>query len=308
VKALPASRFVFVVACVACFLLCSRPVRSQVAYQLSAYTGPNASGYLAPLLDAFAADVNSGLFHSAHIPRRSFRVGVEIQAMVVRFGEADRTFWATTEDDFNPQRTVRAPTIVGSGRAVIVSGNGATQFAFPGGFNMESVEMAVPQVRVGTIWGTEAVFRLLFFDTGPGELEDVNLYGFGARHSLSQYWPGHSPLDASMSFFWQRVTMGDNGNGGDLITGDALSVGLQASRRIDWLEPYAGISIDRIAMDVTYEASSSDRIDLSLDSNSFHAVFGLSLNMAFANIHAEYNLSNQNALSIGMALDHYFLK
>ncbi|MEE9271610.1 MAG: hypothetical protein V3V49_15280 [Candidatus Krumholzibacteria bacterium] len=54
-------------------LVLACPAGAQIGNQLSAYTGPNAIGFLQPLVDAFGADLNSGLYHSAARCRISSR-------------------------------------------------------------------------------------------------------------------------------------------------------------------------------------------------------------------------------------------
>jgi hypothetical protein len=258
-------------------------------------------------VDAFAADLNAGLFHSARIPANGLHISLEIRGMSVFFNDKDQTFLATTENGFRPEQTVAAPTVVGSKRAVILRGDSNTEFAFPGGFDIGSFALAVPQLRIGSLYGTEAVLRYLFYDTGNADLGDLDLYGVGVRHSISQYLGPAFPVDLAMSFFWQDVSLGKNVAGGDLIDAKAMSVGIHASRRF-WnlqpfdLQPFAGLTYDTFALDVSYETNSSgDTIDLEFDTEShLHLTLGLSLGFRFVDVYGEYNVSVQNAFSIGL--------
>ena len=74
------------------------PVSAQINDQLSAYTGANATGYLQPLANAFGADLNTGIFRSASIPRMHPTLRLEIEVMSVIFGDGDKTFRAATEN------------------------------------------------------------------------------------------------------------------------------------------------------------------------------------------------------------------
>ena len=95
-------------------LLClAAPLSAQIEDQLSAYTGANATGYLQPLANAFGADLNSGIFRSASIPRMRPKIRLEFQVMSVLFGDDDKTFRAITERGFTPQTYANAPTVVG---------------------------------------------------------------------------------------------------------------------------------------------------------------------------------------------------
>lgn len=289
-------------------LLQASPSGAQVENRLAAYTGRNASGYLEPLVDAFGTVLNSGLFHSAHIQENGFHVSVEARYMSVFFGDGDRTFAAVTEHGFQPEQTAKAPTVVGAKKAVYVEGEGGTRFAFPGGFDLGSFSFAVPQLRVGTLYGTEAVLRLLFLNLGTSDLGSLNLYGFGLRHSISQHVQIDLPVDMSVGLFWQRFSVGKNKGGDELLEANAFSFGVHVSKRLERMEPYAGFSYDRFSMAVDYQAeseNSADAIDLSFDSNEdLHAALGVSYNLAFMTVQCEYNIASQTALSFGFSLNN----
>ena len=121
---------------------------------------------IAAFLIAHGADLNSGLFRSAHIPDEGIDVSVEFQMIGVLFADEDGTFSATTPDGFSPEQTADASTVVGPGEAVIVDGDASTQYAFPGGLDLNSFVIAVPQVRIGSFRGTEALIRYIALELG----------------------------------------------------------------------------------------------------------------------------------------------
>jgi hypothetical protein len=265
--------------------------------QLGAYTGANAEGYLNPLASAVGANLNSAIFNSAHIPESGFHFAFKLSVMGVMFGDDDRTFTATTEQGFIPETTTdKAPTVVGPGTGVTVPGSGGSTFTFPGGFDLSSFAIAVPQVDIGAIAGTEATFRFLAFDVGDFELGKVFLFGIGARHSLSRYFSA-LPLDLAGAVYWQTFEIGD-----DLIKSNAISFGLQASKNLGMLAPYGGLSFDSFKMDVKYEDSAGSRIEYNFDSkNTMHLTLGLSANLLFTHAFAEYGVADQNNFAFGLA-------
>jgi hypothetical protein len=285
-------------------------VSAQLEDQLSSYTGQNASGYLEPLVDAFAADLNAGLYHSAHISRGGFQASIEILFMSVFFTDEDRTFTAKTEGGFQPSQQTHAPTVIGAKKAVYVDGVAGTRFAFPGGFDLDSFSFAVPQLRLGSLYGTEALIRFGLYYTGNADVETPMLYGFGLRHSVSQYVRQHVsdrfPVGLAVGAFWQRFSMGENERGDDLVSADALSVGLHMSKRFERLEPYAGVSYETFSTDVSYIGDSpDDEISLALESQDHvRLTLGLTFNIAFVVAHGEYNIGGQNAFALGLALQH----
>lgn len=286
-------------------MLAAAPAAAQIEDQLSAYTGDNATGYLQPLADALGASLNDGAFASAHIPRSAFRMGLEVRLMGVYFGDDDREFSATTEGGFLPATTVDAPTIVGDGEAVLVDGDGGAQFAFPGGLDLGSFAMVVPQLRVGGIMGSEALLRWASFEAGDSELGKIDLLGIGVRHSISQYMPAPK-FDLAAGFLWQRFNIGENSNGDDLIATNAFSIGAQASKRFGSVitaEPFVGLSVDTFSMDVQYEHDNEELIDIEFEkTTNMHLTLGLGLNLKVLNLSAAYSIAGNNSFNLGMSL------
>ncbi len=295
------TRSLAALGCVVLVLLASAPASAQIGDAISAYTGANAEGYLEPLARAIGADLNSALFHSAHVPEGGLHVSLELGLMAVLFSDDDETFMATTEMGFSPETTVEASTVVGPLNAIIVPGDGGTTFAFPGGFGLASFALAAPQIRIGSFKGTEAVFRYLVFDTGDIEIGDVDVQGYGLRHSISQYLPG-LPVDIAAGIMYQRFKLGD-----DLIDATSFSFGAQASMRLPLvfavIEPYAGLSLDTFQMDVNYDDDGGDPVSVKFDSRSTaHLTLGLHARVTVVSLYGEYNIAEQNSFAFGLSV------
>jgi hypothetical protein len=299
-------------------LLCAAPpLSAQIENQLSAYTGTNAKGYLQPLVNAFGADLNTGIFRTASIPKMRPKIRLEIQVMSVIFGDDDKTFRAATERGFTPQKYVNAPTVVGSTKALLVQGDGGTAFAFPGGLDLHSFALAAPQLRVGGLFGTELIVRYFALDVGGKDdsgdsgdsnsgLGKISLFGIGLKHNLTQYVPTMIPVDLSAGFFWQSFGVGENKKGDRLISVDAYSFGVQASRKMGlFFEPYAGLSYDTRSMSVSYQSEatgSTTDIDIDYEADgSLHLTLGLMLEFPVAKGFVEYNIAGQNSFAFGLA-------
>lgn len=292
-------RSLAVLGCALTVLAAALTASAQIEDQISAYTGVNAEGYLGPLAQAVGADLNSGLFHSAYIPEDGFHVSLETGLMAVLFSDDDATFMATTELGFSPETTVEAPTVVGPGDAVVVEGDLGTAFAFPGGFDLTSFALAAPQIRVGSVRGTEALFRYIAVDAGDVEVGNVSLFGVGLRHSVSQYMT-EPPVDIAAGFMYQSFKLGD-----ELIDATAFTFGVQASRRFPSgfavIEPYAGLSYDYFQMDVSYDDQDENPIALEFDADSgIHLTLGLHAQAAVLSLYGEYNLASQSGFAFGM--------
>lgn len=284
------------------------PAAAQVEDQLSTYTGANAEGYLTPLAEAFGATLNSGFFRSAYLPTSGFNVGFEVLVMGLYFSDDQRTFDATTEGSFLPQQTVPAPTIVGPGEAVVITnGTGGTSYAFPGGLDLNSFAMLAPQLRISSFRGTELVGRYGRVNSGDAELGDITLWGLGARHNVSQYMGETFPVDLAVGLIYQNFSAGENSRGSDLIASNALSVGIQGSKRLPagfmTFEPYTSISYDTFDMKVEYENETEGQLEVDIDDlSTAHWTVGLNLNLVFTNLFFEYNVASVNSFTAGVAV------
>lgn len=291
-------------------LLCLLPAgttygQDQVDDRLEAYTGRNASGYLAPLVDAFRSNLNSGLFHTAHIPVDGWHVGLELNAMSTFFGDESRTFVATTEGGFQPETQARVPTVIGDVNAVVVEGNASTQYAFPGGFDVDNMYFTCPQLTLGAWKGTEVVARLILYDTGISELGTLSVWGGGIRHSLSQYAAGFHPFDLAIAGYWQTAGL-ENDDGQEVIDSRLATVSLQSG--ISWgpVYPYAGLSVNWWRMDVQYTVDDIETVALDLASDAeLQMTVGISYQAGLIGLYGEYNFAQENTVAAGLSVSFH---
>ena len=286
---------------VLCALAVPRPASAQIADNISGFTDENTRGYLEPLRDTFASGLSDGLFTSAHINsiRPYFRL--ELRAMLVRFNDDDRTFEANPEAYFPGSGTYDAPTVIGSEEGLTVHDNGTnTDFTFPGGLDIDGLALAAPQLVVGGVLGSEAILRYFTAEFGDNELGDINLFGIGGRHSISQYFPV-LPVDLSGMIFYQRFTLGD-----DLAKFNMLSFGVQASKRFTFFEPYAGLGLDRSSMKAEYEydgGGADETLEVEFeDQTNAHLTLGAALRLFVFHLNGEVNVSEQTSYALGLSL------
>jgi len=127
--------------------------------------------------------MNSGLFYSAQIKKKGFQLYAGLVTMTALISNDQKTFTAKTEEMFYPPATTKAPTIFSSTEGAAVEGTGGTAYVFPGGFSMNALPVAVPQISIGSFMGTEASFRFIDIELDEN-LGSLNLTGFGIRHSF----------------------------------------------------------------------------------------------------------------------------
>jgi hypothetical protein len=261
---------------------------------VSKYSSQNGTGYLQPLGDAFGANINSGLFHTAQIPQ-GFHLSLTLEAMGALISSNRKTFSATTEDPFSPTTTAKAPTVFGSVDPVSVPGVGGTEYIFPGGINLSTFPLIVPQLTVGSLLGTEAVVRYVQVKVSS-DVGEIKLLGGGVRHSVSQYLMDF-PIDLSVGIFIQKFDLGD------IISANATFIGVQGSYSTGVLTLYGGPGYEKSHMDVSYNSDSGtgNKVTFKLDgANSLRFTVGAGLNLPVLLIHADYSLGSQSVVSAGI--------
>ena len=276
---------------------------AQVEGNLSVYGPENARGYLDPLRSAIGSGLSAGVYNTAHVPQHGFNLRVEARAMLISFADADRSFRARTESYFPADATVNAPTVIGNTQSVTYddTGSGAS-FTFPGGLDMDRLALAVPQIVVGGFKGSELMLRYIAVQIGDdsNEIGDLSLFGIGGRHSLSQYMKG-SKFDIAAMVLYQKLKLGD-----DFVDTSQLSVGVQGSRRFKIWEPYVGVALNSLSMDLTYDAqqggsSSRQSVDFDTDTGLGFTV-GSALHLAFLHLNGELQFTDQTTFAFGLGV------
>jgi hypothetical protein len=223
---------------------------------LSKYTSENGQGYLQPMADAFGADMNSGFFHHAKVKKAGLSIYAGMVTMTAFVAEDQKTFTASTEELFYPPATAEAPTIFGKSESVAIEGVGGTAYLFPPGFDVKMVPVAVPQVSIGSLLGTEALLRYMDLDLGEnwGQLQ---LFGWGVRHSISQYLAS-LPFDLAVGFYQQNFEIGD------IVEANTTLISAQASRTRGVLTLYGGLGHESSNLDIEYTAEGDPESERSL--------------------------------------------
>jgi len=201
---------------------------------------------------------------------------------------------------------VDAPTVIGDPNAVFVMGEAATMFAFPGGFDVDNMYLSCPQLRIGSWKGTEAVGRLILYDTGNEDIGSLGVWGGGVRHSLSQYFAGMAPVDLAVAGMWQHARLSTIG-GLDIVDSDLYTLALHSGVALGPMYTYAGVAIDWYRFGVHYELDGIDPIDLSFQANEdFQLTLGASYRVGFVAAFGEYNFADQNTLAAGLSVNFPF--
>jgi len=300
----------------------------ELSDALSAIGQQYADNYTQPVTDALGADLNAGLFRTAQVGGEGIFPVIDIYVGVAGMG----ALTAGSSDSFQPQgetittddgRTLdisygpnQVPTIFGEerspGTATITdqrTGISEDVDLPPGLLDTPIAPLAVPQVGVGTVLGTDAQVRFLP-ETDISDYGSVSLFGLSVRHSVSQYIP-LSPVNLAVQGTWQTLSASgsdDSANPGEILdaTGWALNAQISKSLPLAPITFYGGLQFEQFETDLNYRFQTdagTSTVSLEQDaSNSVRALAGVSLTLAIFQINVDYALSSNDTVTAGVGL------
>jgi len=267
---------------------------------VSKYTETNGKGYMQPLADAFGACMNTGLYRSAHVSRVGFHLTVGVETMTAIIGDGQKTFTAKTEN-FSPPSSKKVPTLFGAAQNDSILGIGGATYWFPGGMNVKKLPLLAPQVTVGSIMGTDLTIRWFSYAIGE-DFGDIKLFGWGIRHSISQYMPLLPFVDIAVGYYSQSFKVGS------VVDATATLISLQGSVSKSILVFYGGIGMESSTLKIAYapekesaENKNVEKIRFDLEGgNKMRFTLGAGLNLPGVKLHADYNISTLSTIGLGV--------
>jgi len=274
-------------------ILCSSLLTAQDIEDLvSNYNDENAYGYLEPLSEVFGADMNSGWFRNAYINHMKFQLYFGIVTTSGLIKNNQKTFHAVSPYG----GTVEAPTIFGSNEPVRVDRPNGLAENFPGGISMNILPLAVPQLSLGGLYGTEVSFRYFAIDVSD-EVGKMDLFGWGIRHSISQYFDA-LPVDIAVGYYSQSFKLGS------YVDAKLSLITAQTDYTIGILDFYGGLGYELNKMDFEYvtDDETNEKANHHYENSPFRFIAGINLNLGVFKLHGDYNLSASSVFSLGMGL------
>ncbi|HOV98144.1 MAG TPA: hypothetical protein PK595_01075 [Bacteroidota bacterium] len=302
-------------------------------------------GYVSPFLNHFSADLNSGYYHSADLHKvLGFDIGVKVSLTFVKDG--DKTFiynlpetFTVRANEIDPSypsvpitfrrgvdypETITLNTALGSKEStpLMVSrnfkfgiGNGDSItipvnkqiFSFPGGFDIPSVPLPVPQVAIGLPLGFEVIGRYI----PPTKIEDagkLSYFGFGLRYDVDQWIP-LCPVDIAVHFTTQKLTFKSTSDK-DIFTAKGVAYGLEASKSILFVTLYGGFQLEKATATLndydyldpaTGNTVTVKGFDFTGDNKSRFNV-GLRFSLFILDINAEYSFAKVPVATLGAGI------
>jgi hypothetical protein len=283
-------------------ILCPTAAVAQTEFEktIHQFSGDAVKGYIQPAADLFGANMFAGQYRSAEIPTTGFNIALDIVGMAALVKDDQKNYTAKTPTNFTPG-TFNTATIFG-GTGTTVSNSAIPALSYRGAdgiINTSAVPLAVPQLRVGSLYGTEAIVRYIGIPNSlTDQFPDVTLFGVGVRHSISQYFP-EVPLDIAAGVFYTSFKTGD------LVDFKGYSFGVQGSKAFSVLTVYGGLAYESCTMKLQYTSTDPNvpgqLVDVSLDGqNTFRATAGVAVSLAVFHIFADVNVGNVTNFSGGI--------
>lgn len=294
----PTQRSILKISSVLCaLLLVGSASKAQNPFEdaVKQLSSDKVRGYLQPFVNGLGANLSSGFYNTAQIGETGLHIQVGVVGMGTLVGDAEKVYDALPPQPF-PQTPVQTATVFG-GTGAVVNGPGGTQYQFQSGEVKTSIiPLAVPQVTIGNIYGTQAAIRYVPLPS-IGDFPKTTLFGIGVRHSISRYIP-EFPADLAAGIAYDKVTVGD------IIDAHSLIFGGQISKSFSVLTVYGGLQYENSTLSVNYTYTGSmpnTNVNLDIDGeNKFRVTGGVTLDLVILHLNADINLGKVTVVSGGL--------
>jgi hypothetical protein len=284
---------------IVCFLLLSSGLSSQnLDDMLGKYTGENGVGFMQPVSNAFGALYNSGWYHMAGVPESGLHIHVGFVGSVVWIPGDQRVFKATTEDYFQPTITTdKAPTIFGRTRGFSVDGDGGTEYYFPGGLDINALAYTIPQITIGSLFGTELIIRYFGIRLG-GEFGKLRIGGLGIRHNLDQYLLPESDVELSAGIFAQAFKIGTQ------FHSRSFMFSVQSGYTLKKWNFYGALGFRTSNADIEYVNDDGEELNFDLEkNNTLYFTAGAAYHLGPVVFSSDINFSDYTVLSFTLGFE-----
>lgn len=252
--------------------------------------------YAKPLATSLGTVMNSGAYHSANISNL-FGFSVGVKAFLVMIPDDQKTFKPASLDPAKGYDNSKpTPTIFGEQYGTAYAGQDGF-IGYPGGFNINLLSVAVPQITVSTM-NTELLLRY-FGGFKIGE-KDFSMLGVGLRHQIDQYFP-MLPVALSINGLYSTLNISD------IAKANSFAIGLAASKSFGVLIPYAGLLYESstVKFDYNYnDGTTTKKIETEVKGdNTFRFTLGGALKLGFFVFNVDFNVGSQNTAVAGFTFE-----
>jgi hypothetical protein len=247
-------------------LLIVQPVAAQDLEDLLTQVGQSyAEAYTEPLINAFGANQNTGLYHTAQIPGSGLTFTIALKASGTYLAEEDQTFRRVLRDvDLSDYLdpgdpgygevgdvVFEGPTVFGDTERVgtataYVNGVPVYQVdTIPGLVDTRWVPFLTPHFEVGGVVGLKASLRWLP-SINIDNYGKTKYLGLGINWSPNFLLDPTFPVQLMVGYFTQELDLGTT------VQTEANSLYAAASRQFGLADVYAGLHWEKSEMTVDY--------------------------------------------------------
>jgi len=172
--------------------------------------------------------------------------------------------------------------------------------------NLSILPIGVPQLSVGTLFGTSLTVRYLPSISLNSSLGDLNYFGFGFQHNPAVWLDMPLPVDFSLGFFTQTMKVGSvlKATG----TAYSLNVGKNFWFGLFSIAPYASFAVEKSTVSVNYNETydtqaGPETVNISFDEdgdNTSRFILGTNFKLGAVNLNVDYSFSKFNTVSAGL--------
>jgi hypothetical protein len=127
-------------------------------------------------------------------------------------------------------------------------------YPLPNGQNLSVLPLAVPQVEIGSLYGTELLLRFIPALDWGNNIGRFGFWGVGLKHNVSQYFPA-LPFELAAQGVVQgtRLTNTIGVTGAQLLAEATIfNANIHASKRFGIWEVFSGLSYDALNVNASY--------------------------------------------------------
>jgi len=278
------------------------------------------AGYAQPLVNVFGTGISTGLFHSAYShDLLGFDFGIRL--MYINIPRSAKYFDGTVVIcSLALDSTIRLvqyemeienlSTVFGPWDETVVPTQGyalAIPPVIPGGFNISSIPLAMPQLNIGLVLGSEIAVRYV-----PITFEGakIRFIGFGVKQQLNKLPPlslARLPFAVAVAGAYQKFTV-ETSSREVVVSSKALNLQAIISARIGVLEPMLAFGMENITADFDYtfeyeipdtisgipfeQLTIQEEISVHLKGqNRYRTVVGLTLHTGLLFMHYDYSFT-----------------
>lgn len=141
------------------------------------------------------------------------------------------------------------------------------KLTLPSGGNFSSLIAGVPQIEIGSYYGTEVLIRFIPpVDMGT-TIGKFSFYGLGLKHSISQYFDDPS-FNMAVQAVYQATTLTNKvGVTNSQLQANAkiFNLNIHASKKIqDWFDVYCGFSYENVNIESKFTYKLSQEVQLNV--------------------------------------------